>query len=48
MRELIVVLIIIIAVIAMIWYLRSPRAQTAVKPKSDGVRGTGASYGTSR
>ena len=33
MRELIVVLVIIIAVIAMIWYLRSPRAQTAVKSK---------------
>ena len=47
MRELIVVLIIIIAVIAMIWYLRSPRAQTAVKPKSDGVRGTQGNGGTS-
>ena len=39
MRELFVVLVIIIAVIAMIWYLRSPRAQTAVKPKSDEFRG---------
>jgi cytoskeletal protein RodZ len=47
MRELIVVLIIIIAVIAMIWYLRSPRAQTAAKPKSDEVRGIQGNVGTS-
>jgi hypothetical protein len=39
MRELIVALIIIIAVIAVIWYLRSPRAQTSGQRKSDGVRG---------
>ena len=46
MRELIVVLI-IIAVIAIIWYLRSPRAQTAVKPKSDEFRGIQGNAGAS-
>ena len=39
MRELLVLLVIIIAVVAMIWYLRSPRAQTGAKPKSDEFRG---------
>jgi hypothetical protein len=47
MTELIVVLIIIIAVIAMIWYLRSPRAQTSVQRKSDGVRGSQGNAGAS-
>ena len=47
MRELIILLVIIIAVIAMIWYLRSPRAQTAAKPKSDEVRGIQGNVGTS-
>jgi hypothetical protein len=39
MRELLVLLVIIIAVVAMIWYMRSPRAQTGAKPKSDEFRG---------
>jgi hypothetical protein len=38
MRELLIVLI-IIAVIAIIWYLRSPRGQSAAKLKSDESRG---------
>jgi hypothetical protein len=46
MRELLVVLV-IIAVIALIWYLRSPRAQTAVKPKSDEFRGIQGNVGAS-
>jgi hypothetical protein len=44
MRELLVVLI-IVAVIAMIWYLRSPRSQTAAKPKRDEVRGIQGTVG---
>ena len=39
MRELVIVLAVIVAVIAMIWFLRSPRSQTAAKPKRDEVRG---------
>jgi hypothetical protein len=46
MRELIILLV-IIAVIAIIWYLRSPRNQTAAKPKSDEVRGIQGSVGAS-
>ena len=47
MTELMIVLAIIVAVIAMIWYLRSPRAQTAAKPKSDEVRGIQGNAGAS-
>ena len=47
MRELLIVLAIIVAVIAMIWYLRSPRGQTAAKPKSDESRGIQGNVGAS-
>ena len=47
MRELLIVLVIVVAVIAMIWYLRSPRGQSAAKPKSDESRGIQATVGAS-
>ena len=45
MRE-VIILLVVIAVIAMIWYLRSPRGQTAAKPKSDEFRGIQGNVGT--
>ena len=47
MTELVIVLAIIVAVIALIWYLRSARAQSAAKPKSDEARGIQGNAGAS-